>query len=453
MNENNLGEKKVSLQDIFNAGKQQLIENNKSEKNNTTIDMDEDLKNVNLEDSKKFFNELNEQQVKETQEKLNNIEKNINKQTENITKNKNDMPNVMNIVKEDTAKNENNLNEKDNENKNDINNNAVLMKKIKDKINLDSIYINKDYVPLKINKNVDKLVAIKPSTQVLLLQSGYSAELTALNNHELRSMITNNIDYRSLKEKAYTIIYKHIQNSSIGSMTFQQFLEITSFLDEPTLFYGLFDMTFTGDNKYTIYCTNPGCQAYTNGFEVKVNNKNLIKSVGDEMKLYEQRDNLIEQKFDAADLVQHSLVHHTKRVLLKESTFVVDIRIPSLHDYLHEALFNKNPKFAAEYMQELGTALFIEQFLIPDIIGWNGNDVEKLEWLPITDVDKRIEYLCKLSMNDFDQLIKEIDTFYNMYRLEYAIQNVVCPICGRKLGDVNIAMDDLLFHLTNVGQQ
>ena len=316
------------------------------------------------------------------------------------------------------------------------------------KIDLTSIIIQRDFSETDIVRNAQTILNVESTFQVNFLQSGYMAEISALNNHELRAMSTNVTDYYSLKKKSYETIFRHIMATSLGKISFETFLKITSFLDEPTLYYGAFCQTFQGNNKYTIYCDDDKCAASTNGFEADVNNFSLVRIDGDEAKAYAARNEIIERAKTPEQLVGNSLVHKIKRVILDESSFVVDIRIPSLDDYLNEALYNKDPRFLDEFNSEIGIAFFVDQILIPNMDRFNG-DPASIQWLPVKEPRAKISYISKLFSEDYQQLVEEIDEYNSQYRISYAIQNVVCPHCHKKLGDVTINMEDVLFTLTN----
>ena len=321
------------------------------------------------------------------------------------------------------------------------------------KINLAGITINKDLNQIELVRNAKNILSIDSTFQVLMLQSGYMGEISALNNHELRAMTTNVTDYYSLKDKSFKTIFNHMMSTSIGSITYETFLKITSYFDQNTLYFGAFAKTFPGRNKYTVYCSDPNCKGHNTGFEAEIHNNNLVRLLGDESKAYEKRNEILERARKPEDLVGRSLVHTIKRIMLQDCNFIIDLRIPSLHDYLTDALYSKDPKYVEEYQSELGVAFFVDQILVPNIEKWNGGDPSSIEWLPIKDKNEKVSYICKFQPSDYNQLVTEIDEFANTYKVDYALQHVTCPFCKRELGDVEVNMEDVLFTLTNTRRQ
>lgn len=321
------------------------------------------------------------------------------------------------------------------------------------KFDLNNIEIVKDYSELELMNNEQFILDNKKTMMVTCCQSAYSAEVTAMKNQEIQNINDSNVDFYNYKKKLYKTLFNRIENTSVGKMSFNTWLKVTSYFDIETLLYGVYCQTFPYENKYTIRCVKNDCKFNKMGFDVVINNNSLIEMRGQEAEIFAKIDEIVSKVKNPQDLVKNSHVHTTKRVALDESKIIFDVQIPSAYDYLEKILSNTTEEMAEEFSNTLGLVLFIKNAYIPDINGYRrtGN----LSFYPVeeSETDRLIEIVSKLPYYDGLQLSEVINDFTDKLRISYSINGISCPNCGAEIGEVRLSMEDLLFIVINQGRR
>lgn len=311
-----------------------------------------------------------------------------------------------------------------------------LLKNIK--VDLSSIEISNSNV-LNIERT-ENLFKNKKVTQVTACQSAYTAYMSALTNQEIQNLIGSDEDFYSFRKRIIKLTYKHQEDTSIGRLTFPLWEKLTSFFDLETLLYGIYCQTFPYDNTYNVTCPNRQCgHKYTT-----VANNNTIVEVRGKDGIFEQLNDIVQNVRTPQQAMDKSLVHTTKRMICDESKIIVDIRIPSVYDYLEGLLSKVNPQFAEENSNSLGMALFINKIYIPDLATLK--DTGKLTYFEINDSMKIMDYITNLSFMDAETVTQEINDFSEKYKISYSLKNVVCPECGEVISEIPLDIEQLLFH-------
>ena len=306
-------------------------------------------------------------------------------------------------------------------------------------VDLASIKIATGIPRSLLNANKQSVLDVQSTMQVVCCQSSYAAHISALRSQEIQNINNLNSDLYTFKKTLYKVIWRHIEDSSIGKIDYDTWLKITSFFDIETLLYGAYCMTFPKDNKYPITCPKGDCG---HSFDITVNNNSLIEARPD---AFEKINEVVANISRASDLVAASKVHTVQRIMLEDSKIIVDIQIPSLYDYLEDILkrIKDNQNFAEENANSISLAMFVKQALIPDIETYRKTG--ELQYLPITDKQELIDLIANLPFNDGEILDKEISKFTNEFLINYSIRGVVCPKCGLEFPSIPMDMERVLF--------
>ena len=312
---------------------------------------------------------------------------------------------------------------------------------------LDNIHVDLNNIEIMQQPDLMTMSAIediilddKTTMLVTCCQSSYTSEMSALKNQEIDNITNSDVDYYTYMKRLYQTINKHMENTSVGKMPYGEWLHNTSYFDIDTLLYGIYCQTFPYENKYSITC--PECE---NTFDAIVNNNTLIEMRG-EGDTYAKINEIVSGIHEAKDLVANSQVHKSKRVLLNESKIIVDIRIPSVYDYLEEVVSKSSDRELEDYQNALGLSLFIEKIFMPNILL-----LEQTKNLKYIDLDiehnqgKMLTTIANLSYYDSLQLTDEINNFIEKYRVTYSIRNITCPHCGRVMTTIPLDMQTVLF--------
>lgn len=382
--------------------------------------------------------QVNEPTIDNNQET--NIEPNLNKQTENVYDTYTGI--VPKTAKDDAFISEDfdSFMKSLNEQQQPVTSNDTsvddLLKNIK--VDLNSIEIsNGNILNLERTENLFKN---KRMSQVVACQSAYTAYMSALNNQELQNILGSDEDYYSYRKRIIKLIFKHMEDTSIGKLDFLVWEKLTSFLDIETLLYGIYCQTFPYENTYNIICPNKSCRhRYTT-----IANNNTIVEVKSKDETFVKLQEILKTVRNPQECMDKSLVHTTKRIVCEESKMIVDIRIPSVYDYLEGILSKVTPTYAEEYSSSLSMAIFISKIYIPDLATLK--DTGKLTYFEISDQSKIVEYLSAISFLDAEFITNEINDYTEKFRVYYSLKDVTCPECNEVIPEVQLSMEDLLFH-------
>ena len=307
------------------------------------------------------------------------------------------------------------------------------------KVDLSSIKIATGVPQSLLNANKQSVLDVQSTMQVVCCQSSYAAQISALRNQEIQNINNLNADLYTFKKTLYKVIWRHIEDSSVGKMDFDTWLRVTSFFDIETLLYGAYCMTFPKDNKYPITCPKGDCG---HNFDIVVNNNSLIEARPD---AFEKINEVVSNISRATDLVANSKVHTTQRIMLEDSKIIVDIQIPSLYDYLEDILkrIKNDQEFAEENSNSISLAMFVKQALIPDIETYRNTG--ELQYLPITAKQDLIDLIANLPFSDGEVLDKEISSYTSEFLINYSIRGIKCPKCGFEFPSIPMDMERVLF--------
>lgn len=310
------------------------------------------------------------------------------------------------------------------------------------KVDLSSIEIVTDIPEYELLRNQKEVLGSSKVMQVVCCQSAYSADVSALKNQEIQNLNNANVDVYSFKKRLYRTIWNHLETTSVGKMSFDTWTKVTSYFDIETLLYGIYCMTFPHENKYPVTCPKGECRR---SFEIVVNNNSLFETRGNDEAIFAKINEVISNVNKSQDLLEHSHVHTNERVMLEESKIIVDIQIPSVHDYLEGILYKVRGRdeYAEEHAQSLGNAMFVKQILIPDVEGFKRTG--KLRYVSITDTAKFADIISELPYYDGLTLTQKIDDFATRLLISYSIKGVKCPQCGYEFPTIPMEMESVLF--------
>lgn len=304
-------------------------------------------------------------------------------------------------------------------------------------IDLNNIVISDSLNSLEKHKNLDLVFNSKPTFQVALPQSCYTAYMEAFKFDDIDSITNSTLDEYHTTLKLYQIIHKRIQATSIGAISFDTFTECTSFFDLQSLFYGVLMQTFPGSTKFDFKCVHCG-----HAFSQDIPNDSLVFSK--DSAIFERLEE-VAKNADTPDKVKAgSLLSEHMRICLDQSKTIIDIRVPSLKNQLD--LLKATPTDKLEEMaDDIATLLFIKDIFILNV----PETIEKRSpiYYPLTTQEQIIKVLKELSINDTKQLAKEIDTWTNKYKTEFKIPSFKCPSCKDELGAMPVDMENIVFRV------
>lgn len=282
----------------------------------------------------------------------------------------------------------------------------------------------------------------RPASTIVLPQSGYWCEVSAITNRELQIIQDSTNSFYESMDKIYRILYGKIEKMPGGKLGYEKWLKITSFFDYSSFLYGIYCQTFPFKNKYELTCNNPSCR---HRFEAEVPHASLMDIPGDKEAYQRRVDSILTEVKQLEDIPKHSLLTKTKRIQLPESNIVVDFRLPSLYQYLNEsAKLIGDENLSKRYsLDSLMSLCFIEGMFMPD--PYEYENTGHIEFIPVVDKTDQLFEINKFSVFDGITYADELVSFTDQYRTRYSIRGVRCPRCKTELDSGELEILNLIF--------
>lgn len=313
---------------------------------------------------------------------------------------------------------------------------------------------NLDLSVIKIKKNLTdktlkRIISAKKapySTKIVLPVSGYTAVMSACSTYELLDLkYADEIQMENeiAMKKKWSIIHSKILSTSLGNMSFDQFCQVTSYLDYNTFIYGITAATYGSQVKNIPLECECGSE---------IDNELMLKSLIRPERMSDRMLKLFEGCVDNETLLDDAKSYREanapamviKNVRLPLSNYIVSFRIQSVYDYIHytanklESIKNDRLKF------NLATiACNIERILIPD-------EENAGSFYEIDSLLDEIEVLYNLEDEDNLVVSDQINKLLEGLDMEFGVLNAKCKHCGKITPFVPVPIEDLLFYL--VGQ-
>ena len=297
-----------------------------------------------------------------------------------------------------------------------------------------------------LHKQIKHYYQNKKTYQVICFQSGYKAEMRGLQFKDIINLNNANVDKKSYLKRFYSIIHDHVVNTSIGDISFQTWLKITSVFDLNTLLYGIYCASYPQKNRYSLQCMK--CKKQ---FEYEADNELLIAVQPDIEELMIKAEEIRNAQPD--EIIQQSHMSHRKRVFLEDSKIIFELKVPSLYD-----IVDREPRIAKALKLKsdddlLFLFLFIDRIYVPHI----ERSIEAGKPIynpPVRDnYDILNEAIQSLSPADADELQTKVSEMLNKYHVGYSLKDAICPFCKTPQPDIPININNLLFFAMRGGRK
>ena len=288
---------------------------------------------------------------------------------------------------------------------------------------------------LKIALNGGK----SPTFKVASLQSGYTAEIGALAFEDINRIQASAVDAHAARMKLLKTLHSRILQFSCGAIKFQDWLKQTANGDYDTLMYGLYAATYPGENEFDTRCRHCG---HENKVTVDVNQMARVESDD----VYGEIRKLLDPKTDFKGAIQNSLVGRTVKRKLPRSGIIVDIRNPSIQDYLDGVQWfvasqDKSTgslppeKAGSEVIRTL--TMYVPTIYVP--IPGTAN------FVPITDPAERASLIGRLNRVDGEALTDAVNAENTRLEVSYSLPGYNCASCGKHNDELFLDFEALLF--------
>jgi len=271
--------------------------------------------------------------------------------------------------------------------------------------------------------------AIEAGYGVICTRSNYYAELKALDLSSKSKLMNTNLGAFEYYNRLFQLIHSRVVKMSIPVPNYAVWSKITAYNDLETLYFAIFAKTYTDDITFDIKC--PKCGTAN---KAKINSNSIIQ-VKDEA-VYSRIQEVNREVETVDDIKKNSLLVSTWRVNLPVSGFTIDIRIPSLHDYLQVLRKFSNKGFDES---AISTFMYVKNFLV--------KHPQKEAFIRLQDENQIISLLSRLPVDDVELLEKRMTEHTGKYNIEYRIPSFNCvnSSCGNEIEEMPLDLENLVF--------
>lgn len=275
--------------------------------------------------------------------------------------------------------------------------------------------------------------------KVVALQSGYTAEMSALAFEDISRIQASSIDAHAARIKLLKTLHARVQEFSCGHVKFPDWLKITAQGDYETLMYGMYAATYPGENDFDVKCRHCG---HDNKVTVDVGVIARVES--DEV--YGEIRKLLDPKTDFKGAISNSMVGHTVQRKLPRSGIIAELRNPSIQDYLDGVQWFAQAQdrntgalpvdlAGAEVTRTL--TMYVPRLLVPVP---NTNN-----YLAVTDQAQRASIIGRLGQVDGEAITAAVDDETKRLEVSYSLPHYNCAACAKKNDELFLDFEALLF--------
>lgn len=279
-----------------------------------------------------------------------------------------------------------------------------------------------------------------PVFQVTCAQSGYTAKVSALVYKDIVDITNSSLSNYESRKQIYKTIYSKIAGYSADDWrpTFDEWCKFTSLGDVETLFYGLYCATFPDSSTVKYEC--PFCGSAN---VINVSNNSLIHTAYDKQEMMALSDRISREASTVDKIKEFSSVvksdlnpGNTKSVRLPDSKMVFTLRLPSLATTLDLLRTFDESALAKESNDSINVFLTTAELRIPNASG---------KYSKVDSPKDVMRIIGMLSVNDFAALKAIVMKMLEDKHITYKIEDQICSKCGRKVAEIPLDIESLLF--------
>jgi hypothetical protein len=294
-------------------------------------------------------------------------------------------------------------------------------------------------------KLIENIIERKQSvnaSNIVLPASGYTAVMKGCTPYELMEMVADGNNEIVNQESRWSLIYRKLESTSLGKMSFNEFLQNTANTDYNVLLFGILCATYPSDDKFPLTCQTEGCKK---PFEHHYSVKSLIRAEKMSPLMVRKFQDIIDNSYlleDAKKLHSAYPVMELKRIQLPVSGYIIDVSIQSAYDYIYKAVKEMKDRLDSKYHQASVAASIIRKLNILDDAS-PVDDPEYYEFDSFTDITKAVY---SLHATDLKILYQQAQKLFQDSSFEFGLMNVICPHCRTVTNSIPIDVENVLFY-------
>ena len=295
------------------------------------------------------------------------------------------------------------------------------------------------------------IAAISSYYSVVLLHSGYQANFTGLKYLGKSRLLTSAESLYLDRRRLYETIYNQIESMTGNKPTFEKWLKITSFLDTPSLLFGVYAATFPTTQTFEVTCPKCG-----NKMQVPTDPESIV-AVYDQ-KAYDRVRDVVNANPSTNEIIKQSALSKIFTVPLEQRQSVFYIKEPSIQDFLDVlAMVTREPELYNKYEDTFEKTMYIDHVMIPDVAHYEREG--KVRFVKMTDKKLIVRFLANLEDDEGNAIDDVIDNINKDYNVEYEIPEFTCngllknengdwtdEPCKEKIPTMHLDIEKILFH-------
>ena len=310
-------------------------------------------------------------------------------------------------------------------------------------VDIDSFQIDQPTVETQ-KASIENIFGQVSSYEVVCLQSGYGATMSALTYKDILTITNANVSSYEARKNLLNTIYKKIQKLSFCEENkkpkFDEWLKMTSYGDLETLLYGIYCATFQEKSSVNVLC--PYCEKEGT---ISINNNELIQTEGNKAEISNEIDEISKNADSIDKVMDYSIVSidekhkkkNIKSLMLNKSKMVFNIKRPTMYEILD---ILKNMK--EDVIASLSSDTF-NMLLCTFSIYVKNKDNDK--YFIVKNKNDIVTIINMLSVEDVSDLKQAIDTILEEKYIYYKIKKTTCPNCKKEIYNIPMDIESLLF--------
>lgn len=303
-------------------------------------------------------------------------------------------------------------------------------------VDLSTIKVKKRKKKDDFNKIINRVTNIT-TTNIVLPASGYTAAIKGCSAYELISLIEENKNALINAQNKWSLIYNKLESTSLGKMSFDEFLHNTASVDYNTFIYGLLCSTYPDDDKLPITCTK--CKKE---FDHNYSTRSLIRVEKMDEELQDTIMKIVDNsvsEVDAKRVHEEAPVSMIKKIKLPVSGIIADVYVQSAYDLINKSIKELQENKDSKYNNTAVMSTFIKSFYIPD-------EDEPGTYFEVDNANEISQTLYSLSDMDVLVIRKVSDNLIEHVTVEYGLMDITCPHCKHYTPTLDLELENILFY-------
>ena len=287
------------------------------------------------------------------------------------------------------------------------------------------------------DKILKKLNSIK-TTSVVLPMSGLVVKVCGCSTFELMGLVEQGNDTKESTIARWSLIHSKVVDTSIGKLSFDDFLKSVASFDYDTLVYGILCATFPEEDIFPLNC--PKCnQEIKHKYVVR----QLLRAEQMSDKFKEAFKKTVDSSYTsemARKCFEESLVNTEIAIELPESGYIVSMCAQSAYDFIYDSIESINT-MDAKYQQATVLTTAINSVCVPD-------PEDPGSYFEILETEDKIKLIFGLQTKDISILGSKISELLEGMNFKFGLFDVNCPNrkCRNHIDVIPVEMDSILFH-------